>query len=157
MKENDKAKAMILLVEDDFNLGFVVQDLLREEGYKVHLSKDGKEGLMQFNREPYDLILLDVMMPKKDGFSLARDVRKVNSTIPILFLTAKSMTEDKVEGFIRIEGDENWTVFKASNQHSFIAPGILNPRDVTMDSSKTEDHFEFTFSPMESVIPLFLA
>lgn len=70
--------------------------------------------------------------------------------------TPFSVHEDKVEGFTRCEGDENWTVFKASNQNSFIAPGILNPRDVTMDSSKTEDHFEFTFSPMENAIPRFL-
>src|SRR5688572_32118293 len=89
----------ILLVEDDMNLGFVVQDTLRLDGYKVHLSKDGKEGLLQFNKEEYDLCILDVMMPKKDGFSLAEDIRKTNENIPIIFLTAKSMSEDKVKGF----------------------------------------------------------
>ena len=108
MKENDKAKAMILLVEDDFNLGFVVQDLLREEGYKVHLSKDGKEGLMQFNREPYDLILLDVMMPKKDGFSLAEDIRKINAEVPIIFLTARDNDFDTVSG-LRMGADDYLT------------------------------------------------
>jgi DNA-binding response OmpR family regulator len=81
------------------NLGFVIQDTLRDQGYKVHLSKDGKEGLMQFNKETYDLCLLDVMMPKKDGFSLAEDIRKINQNIPIVFLTAKGMAEDKVRGF----------------------------------------------------------
>lgn len=91
--------ARILLVEDDYNLGFVIQDLLRLEGYKVHLAKDGKEGLQQFNKEDYDLCLFDVMLPHKDGFSLAEDIRKVNETIPIVFLTAKGMTEDKVRGF----------------------------------------------------------
>lgn len=91
--------ARILLVEDDFNLGFVIQDLLKMNQYKVHLSKDGKEGLMQFNKESYDLCLLDVMMPKKDGFSLAKDIRKINPSMPIIFLTAKGMAEDKVEGF----------------------------------------------------------
>lgn len=89
----------ILLVEDDHNLGFVIQDLLKMEGYKVHLRTDGKEGLMQFNKERYDLCLLDVMMPKKDGFSLAEDIRKTNDEVPIVFLTAKGMTEDKVTGF----------------------------------------------------------
>ncbi|MGB0423708.1 MAG: response regulator transcription factor [Flavobacteriales bacterium] len=89
----------ILLVEDDFNLGFVIQDLLKMNQYIVHLSKDGKEGLMQFNKESYDLCLLDVMMPKKDGFSLAKDIRKINPSMPIIFLTAKGMAEDKVEGF----------------------------------------------------------
>lgn len=89
----------ILLVEDDHNLGFVIQDLLKMEGYKVHLRTDGKEGLMQFNKERYDLCLLDVMMPKKDGFSLAEDIRKTNDEVPIVFLTAKGMMEDKVAGF----------------------------------------------------------
>ena len=91
--------ARILLVEDDMNLGFIIQDLLRLEGHKVHLAKDGKEGLLQFNKESYDLCLFDVMLPNKDGFSLAEDVRKVNTEIPIVFLTAKGMTEDKIKGF----------------------------------------------------------
>lgn len=89
----------ILLVEDDMNLGFVIQDLLKMEGFKVHLCQDGKEGLMQFNKEQYHLCLLDVMLPKKDGFSLAKDIRKINDEVPIVFLTAKEMTADKVEGF----------------------------------------------------------
>lgn len=90
----------ILLVEDDTNLGFVIQDTLRMQGYKVHLCPDGKEGLMQFNKESYDLCLLDVMMPKKDGFELAKDIRKIDPDVPIVFLTAKGMQEDKVEGFL---------------------------------------------------------
>ncbi len=89
----------ILLVEDDMNLGFVIQDVLKMEGYRVHLAKDGKEGLQNFNKEEYDLCLLDVMMPKKDGFSLAEDIRKTNEEIPIVFLTAREMAEDKIKGF----------------------------------------------------------
>ncbi len=91
-------KRKILLVEDDFNLGFVIQDLLTEEGYKVHLCKDGKEGLQQFHKKKYDICVLDVMLPKKDGFSLAEDIRKINQEVPIVFLTAKNMAEDKVRG-----------------------------------------------------------
>lgn len=90
--------AQILLVEDDPGLGFVIQDTLKEKGYTVHLCRDGKEGLMQFNKGNYHLCLLDVMMPKKDGFELARDIRKIDQEVPIIFLTAKSMVEDKVEG-----------------------------------------------------------
>lgn len=89
----------ILLVEDDLNLGFIVQDQLKAQGYKAHLSTDGKDGLQQFHKEEYHLCILDIMMPKKDGFSLAQDIRKINKEIPILFLTAKSMTEDKIKGF----------------------------------------------------------
>lgn len=88
-----------MLVEDDPGLGFVIQDTLREAGYTVHLCRDGNEGLMQFNKQPYDICILDVMMPKKDGFELAEDIRKLNVEIPIVFLTAKGMTADKVKGF----------------------------------------------------------
>lgn len=89
----------LLLVEDDSSLGFIIQDILRNEGYVVHLATDGKEGLKQFNQREYDLCLLDVMMPEKDGFSLARDIRKVDADVPIVFLTAKGMEQDRVEGF----------------------------------------------------------
>lgn len=92
-------KAKILLVEDDFNLGLVIQDFLGIEGYQVHLCRDGKEGLQKFNKNQYDLCLLDVMLPEKDGFSMAEDIRKVNKEVPIIFLTAKSLSEDKVKGF----------------------------------------------------------
>ncbi len=94
---NDKLN--ILLVEDDFNLGLVVQDTLKREGFQTHLCRDGKEGLKQFNEQAYDLCVLDVMLPEKDGFSLAEDIRKVNDEIPIMFLTAKNMMEDKIKGF----------------------------------------------------------
>ena len=89
----------ILLVEDDLNLGFVIQDNLKHAGFKVHLSQDGKEGLNAFGSGEYDLCLFDVMLPKKDGFSLAEDVRKIDPHVPIIFLTAKSQTEDKIRGF----------------------------------------------------------
>lgn len=92
-------KAKILLVEDDTNLGFVVSDQLRSNGYEVTLATDGSEGFKRFNDSQFHLCILDVMMPKKDGFSLAQDIRKINKDIPILFLTAKSDTEDKVKGF----------------------------------------------------------
>ena len=92
-------KISILLAEDDINLGFVIADQLRSEGYQVSLATDGVEALKRFNEQAYRLCVFDVMMPKKDGFTLAKDIRKINSDIPILFLTAKSMTEDKIEGF----------------------------------------------------------
>jgi DNA-binding response OmpR family regulator len=76
-------KANILLVEDDMNLGFVIQDNLKMNGFQVHLSQDGKEGLNAFGDGNYDLCLLDVMMPKKDGFSLAADIRKLDTEVPI--------------------------------------------------------------------------
>lgn len=90
----------ILLVEDDPNLGLVLQEYLQiKAGYKVQLCKDGEEGLKAFFQHQFDLCIFDVMMPKKDGFTLGREVRAVNQNIPIIFATAKSMMEDKVEGF----------------------------------------------------------
>lgn len=98
-------KIKILLAEDDTNLGFVVSDQLKNEGYQVTLALDGAEAFQRFNQESYHICVLDVMMPKKDGFTLAKDIRKVNKDIPIIFLTAKSMTEDKIEGF-KVGGDD---------------------------------------------------
>jgi DNA-binding response OmpR family regulator len=89
----------ILLVEDDPSLGFVIKDNLTLKGYDVTLCKDGEEGEQSFLDNGYNLCIFDVMLPKKDGFSLARSVRKKSATVPILFLTAKSMIEDKLEGF----------------------------------------------------------
>ncbi len=105
MNSNLPTTAQILLVEDDRNLGFVIQDTLKQEGFVVHLASDGKEGLAYFNKGGYDLCLLDVMMPKKDGFSLAGDIRKIDTEIPIVFLTAKGMAQDKVKGF-QVGGDD---------------------------------------------------
>ena len=93
------AKAKILLVEDDTNLGFVIADQLKSEGYQVVLCSNGQEGHIRFTEDHFHLCIFDVMMPKKDGFTLAREIRRINTETPILFLTAKSMTEDKVEGF----------------------------------------------------------
>jgi len=89
----------ILLVEDDDNLGFVIKDNLKLNGYRVYLCKDGQIGLETFNEKSIDICLLDVMLPKQDGFSLAKDIRKMNNSVPIIFLTAKTMIEDKTIGF----------------------------------------------------------
>ena len=96
----------ILLVEDDPNLGMLLQDYLQLKGkFDVVLSKDGEEGLKAFTRNKFDLCIFDVMMPKKDGFTLGRDVRKINPTVPIIFATAKGMIEDKTEAF-NLGGDD---------------------------------------------------
>lgn len=89
----------ILMVEDDINLGYLVKENFSTKGFSVHLCTDGEQGWQSFLEREFDLILLDVMMPKKDGFSLAKMIRKNNSAIPIIFLTAKSMEDDKIEGF----------------------------------------------------------
>ena len=90
----------ILVVEDDRNLGFILQENLSLRGYQVQLAADGEEGLRAFRSGQFDLCLADVMMPKKDGFTFAREVRASNTTVPIIFLTAKAMKEDRIEGFL---------------------------------------------------------
>lgn len=92
-------RAKILLVEDDPGLGFVIKDNLGTKGYDVTLCVDGEAGHQTFLQQPFDLCIFDVMMPKKDGFSLAQSIRKKNQHVPILFVTAKSMPEDKIAGF----------------------------------------------------------
>jgi DNA-binding response OmpR family regulator len=89
----------ILILEDDPNLGFILQENLELRGYATTLVTDGEEGLRVFQASRFNLCLADVMMPKKDGFTFARDVRARDGQTPIIFLTAKSMKEDRIEGF----------------------------------------------------------
>lgn len=90
----------ILLVEDDPNLGLLLQDYLQLKGkFEVVLCTDGEQGLRAFTKETFDLCILDVMMPKKDGFTLGKDIRKINAEVPLIFATAKTMIEDKTEAF----------------------------------------------------------
>ena len=89
----------ILLTEDDENLGMLLREYLEAKGYETDLLPDGEEGYNAFINQKYDLCIFDVMMPKKDGFTLAKEVRMVNPDIPIIFLTAKSKKEDIVQGF----------------------------------------------------------
>ncbi|MCO4292828.1 response regulator transcription factor [Solitalea sp. MAHUQ-68] len=96
----------VLLVEDDPNLGMVLQEYLQfKGGYEVTLCIDGMQGLDAFKLKSFDICILDVMMPKKDGFTLGQEIRELNQNIPIIFATAKSMLEDKVQGF-NIGGDD---------------------------------------------------
>jgi DNA-binding response OmpR family regulator len=88
----------ILYVEDDPNLSFVIKDNLEIEGYVVHHCKDGKEAWDVFQNSTYDICLLDVMLPHLDGFSLAEKIRKVDMSIPIIFLTARNQQEDRIAG-----------------------------------------------------------
>jgi DNA-binding response OmpR family regulator len=92
-------KPNILYVEDDVNLGFVTTDNLNLKGYSTVYCKDGLTGLDTFKKGHFDLCILDVMMPEMDGFTLAKEIRKLNNDIPIIFLTAKTMKEDKITGF----------------------------------------------------------
>ncbi len=91
--------ANILLVEDDDNLGYVLKDYLEIIGYTINLQKNGVAGFNAYKQGNFDLCILDIMMPIKDGFSLAEDIRAVDKDIPLIFLTARQMKEDKIRGF----------------------------------------------------------
>ncbi|NJM14833.1 MAG: response regulator transcription factor [Bacteroidales bacterium] len=98
-------KHRILLVEDDKNLGLVTKDYLETEGFEVDLIEDGKKGLESADKRNYDLLLLDVMLPKTDGFTISKTMRDRGNDTPIIFLTAKNMQEDKIKG-LRLGADD---------------------------------------------------
>lgn len=99
LKPGNMAKAKVLLAEDDLSLGFVIKDSLQEAGYEVTHCPDGEVAWQQFQKKDFDICLLDVNMPARDGFSLAKKIRQLSDVVPIIFLTAKSMQEDKLKGF----------------------------------------------------------
>ena len=92
-------KKSILLVEDDINFGIILRDYLRLNDFEVTLARNGMEGFEKFKKDYYDLIILDVMMPYKDGFTLAKEIRARNKQVPLIFLTAKTLKEDMLKGY----------------------------------------------------------
>jgi DNA-binding response OmpR family regulator len=92
-------KIKVLLAEDEPSLAMIIKESLETRNFEVHLSSDGEQANLEFQKNTFDILVLDVMMPKKDGFTFAKEIRKVNKKIPIIFLTAKSQTQDVVEGF----------------------------------------------------------
>lgn len=94
-----KEKQKILLAEDDLNLGMLLVDYLESEGFEVKLCRDGQSALNTFREQSFDLCLFDVMMPKMDGFSLTKEIRSKDKKVPVIFITAKSLKEDKLKGY----------------------------------------------------------
>lgn len=92
-------KPKILLVEDDSNLGNLLKEYLEAKGYSTVLAVNGKQGYDVFSKDKFNICILDVMMPIKDGYTLAKEIRAIDTAVPIVFLTAKSMKEDAIEGF----------------------------------------------------------
>jgi DNA-binding response OmpR family regulator len=130
----------ILLVEDDPNFGTVLKDYLSLNDYNVTLAKDGLEGLIMFKNNDFDLCILDVMMPRKDGFSLAKDIRAANSEVPIIFLTAKTMKEDVLKGY-QAGADDYLNKPFDSEVLLYKIKAILQRKDA--EQSIEEETFEF--------------
>jgi len=126
-------KIKILLVEDDPNFGSILKSYLELAEYEVMLKIDGKQGLGAFMTYTFDLCILDVMMPEMDGFTLAREIRKLNSKIPLIFLTAKTLKEDVLEGF-RIGADDYLTKPFDSEVLLYKIAAILKRHALAMES-----------------------
>ena len=126
-------KAKVLLAEDDTSLAFVIKDNLEEAGYEVVWCSDGQTAWQQFQKIDFDICLLDVMMPAKDGFTVAKKIRQKSDVVPVLFLTAKSMEQDKLEGF-KAGGDDYIT-------KPFSMEELLMRMDVFLRRTK-KMHFE---------------
>ena len=130
----------ILLVEDDPNFGTVLKDYLALNDYNVTHAKDGIEGLIMFKNNDFDLCILDVMMPRKDGFSLAQDIRSNNKEIPIIFLTAKTLKEDVLRGY-QVGADDYLNKPFDSEVLLFKIKAILQRKE--SDTSAENEQFEF--------------
>lgn len=96
---NETTKTNVLLVEDEINLGTLLKDYLIAKGFDVVLCRDGQDGFDAFTKQNFDICLLDIMLPVKDGYTLSREIRQADKFVPIIFLTAKSLPDDKIEGF----------------------------------------------------------
>src|SRR5690554_3340327 len=150
MKMSDKVK--ILLSEDDNNLGMLLESYIKAKGYDVDLARDGKQALEKFNDGNYHFVILDVMMPEMDGFAVAKEIRIIDKKIPILFLTAKSMKEDKLEAFA-LGADDYLT--KPFSMEELVARVEAILKRTTDEDESFDDTYEigrFTFDAMKRVI-----
>lgn len=131
----------ILLVEDDQNFGDVLRSYLEMHDYDVTLATDGEAGLEEFKKGEFDLCITDVMMPKKDGFSLAKDIRGINKEMPIIFLTARTLKEDVLEGF-KIGGDDYITKPFNSEELLFRVKAVLRRAVKPEEDIENQREFE---------------
>ena len=132
----------ILIVEDDTNFGNILKEYLSLNDYAISLAKNGIEGFEKFKKDEFDLCILDVMMPYKDGFTLAKEIREINETVPLIFLTAKNLKEDVLKGF-KVGADDYLT--KPFDSEVLLAKikAIMNRNNAK--TLPTSDDFEFTF------------
>ncbi len=135
----DKKKYKILLCEDDSNLGLVLKNYLELDEYEVTLERDGRLGLAAFQREKFDLCLLDVMMPNVDGFTLAEEIRDIDPEVPLFFLSAKTLKEDIIHGY-KLGADDYITKPFDSEVLMFKIKAIIKRNE---EDNKVSDNIEF--------------
>lgn len=148
-------KAKVLLAEDDAALGFVIKDSLEESGYEIILCADGQTAIERFNKNEFDICLLDVMMPHKDGFEVAKKIRQQSDVVPILFLTAKSLEEDKIKGFQ--SGADDYITKPFSMPELLLRMDVFLRRTKKMYSEKVQDYqigkLKFSFANLTITSP----
>ena len=147
-------KLRILLCEDDENLGMLLREYLQAKGYNADLFPDGEVGFKAFLKSKYDLVVTDVMMPRKDGFTLAQEIRQANAEVPIIFLTAKTLKEDILEGF-KIGADDYITKPFSMEELTFRIEAIL--RRVRGKRNRESTVYEigrFTFDTQKQILSI---
>ena len=134
-------KLKILLAEDDINLGSLLTQYLNAKGFNTDLYDDGEKAYDGFTLNKYDLCIFDVMMPKKDGFTLAKEIREINSSIPIIFLTAKTLKDDVLEGF-KIGADDYMTKPFVMDELLFRIEAIMRRISKNGDATSIKDTYK---------------
>jgi DNA-binding response OmpR family regulator len=140
-------KIAVLLVEDDINLGSLLCEFLSVKGFSVDQAFNGAEGFEQFSKKKFDICLIDVMMPKMDGFTLAKKIRTIDKGTPFLFLTAKSMLDDKIEGFKL--GADDYVTKPFSMEELILRVNAIVKRTKKMEEENYQGTFEigcYTFN-----------
>jgi len=153
---NFNASISILLVEDDENLGFVTQEGLEDKGYHVVWAKDGVEGYELFQASKFSICLIDVMMPKKDGFTLAKEIRSIAEGMPIFFLTARSQEEDKIKG-LSIGVDDYITKPFSIDELDLRIKNLMNRINKSQNETQDKDTYtlgNYTFNYPEQVLKI---
>jgi DNA-binding response OmpR family regulator len=139
MKNNDKN---ILLVEDDVNFGAILNDFLKLHSYNVTLAKNGIEGLEKFKKNSFGLCILDVMLPFKDGFTLAKEIRDLNKDVPLFFLTAKTLKDDVLKGY-KLGADDYLTKPFDSDILLLKIKSIFKRKKISSSDNNTKFLYEF--------------
>jgi len=147
-------KSKVLLAEDDLSLGYVIKDNLSDAGYDVVLCPDGQTAIDKFNKADFDICLLDVMMPNKDGFAVAKKIRQQTDVVPILFITAKSLEEDRIHGFE--SGADDYIIKPFSMQELLLRMDVFLRRTKKMYSERNQSfrigEIHFSFNNLKLIV-----
>ena len=148
------SKSKVLLAEDDLSLGYVIKDNLVDAGYEVVLCPDGQAAIDRFAKNEFDICLLDIMMPNKDGFAVAKKIRQQSDMVPILFLTARSLEEDRITGFKT--GADDYIIKPFSMEELLLRMDVFLRRTKKMHSEKsisfTIGSLEFSYTDLKLTI-----